>query len=242
VSNRYRFNAASEPAAPSSADEVGQVLAAHPEWFAPFVVFLSGLNFHTLPSMGTGAHFFEAATEGDQDSSRLLGALDTVYADVRDGLEFSLARGAILEQFVRHALRPRFPLMLGACEVLADDEPESSFRLDASTGPVSPAVGVECKASETALKRSQGDARKRLSTKVGWVVGLIDATDGQLAAVFATWATEEKFRAALEQLLGRPRARFATVIAHEQLARLPDRLHNLRRRLEKQQESKPRDS
>lgn len=165
-------------------------------------------------------------------SSEFLSALDTVYADVRDGYELAHARGQILERFVWHVLEERFPERLGACRVLRDGEPISEFTLDAATHPEPPSVGVEAKTSDFALT-GPPSARVRHAAKAGWVISLIAETDQNVAAVFATWAPEHRFRAALATLVTAAMAESALIVAEEQLVQLAARLARLHRRLQR---------
>jgi hypothetical protein len=207
------------------------LLAAKPAWVVPFVLFLSGLDFSAVPSDTNGARLFEIETEGDEDAHRLIEVLDDLYADVRDGLHFSRARGALLERFVWHTLAERFPGRLSACALMIDGSEASSFRLDAATASDAPAVGIEAKASHLTLQLARGQRRGSLTGKVQWVCGLRDATSGQVAGAFVTWADETQFRTALTRLVGKESANVAQVVAHTQIRELSRRLRTTVRRL-----------
>lgn len=131
MSSTYRLEAVEEREPIGAADAVGSLLAANLGWLAPVLVLLSGLNFRSVPSLTHGAVVFENATQRDARVPEFLSALDTVYADVRDGYELAHARGQILERFVWHVLEERFPERLGACRVLRDG---ADFRVHARRG------------------------------------------------------------------------------------------------------------
>jgi hypothetical protein len=231
MSSAFRLAPVKERSHSSSADTVGAALAESRAWIGPFIVFLSGLNFKSVPSMTPGAMVFEAATERDPAALRVIQAMDDVYADVRDGYDASHVHGELLERYVFHVLAKPFPLRIGACAIECDGEFMSDYRLDAATNSECPAVAVEAKNSERALiGRRSSDATKH-AEKVRWVIGTLAATDGQILSVFATWAPEARFRKAVASLVGADVAKSAHVYGHEQVGQLPGRMSALVRRL-----------
>jgi hypothetical protein len=225
MNSRFSLVPVDEPDAPASADQLGMLLAASPAWIGPFIVFLDGLDFDRVPSMTPGATFFEGATRGDPHGRQIISALDDVYRDVRDGEEAAAVHGHILERFVRHSLAHVFTGPLGACELHCDGSPQARFRLDAATHSTPPCAGVEAKTSTRAL-RKRGEQRAQAKLKAIWVVSLLDTTGGHVSGVWATWIPAEKFRSALETLIGADAGR-ALIVAHEQLRQLPQRLQAL---------------
>ena len=71
----------------------------------------------------------------------------------------------------------------------------------------------------------------RSTAKVEWVIGLLEETDGNVLAVFASWAPEARFRKALAFLVGEDQAKSAYIYGHEQVAQLPSRIGALVKRL-----------
>lgn len=230
MSNRFRLEPVEEPPAPAEADAVGALLATNPSWLGPFLVFLAGLNFNSVPSMTSGVVLLEGATGHDSRVRELLMAFDDLYQEVRDGLDLASVHGHMLERYVWHSLGSRFPDRLGACRLMRDGAPESAYVLDAGTGSEVPAAVIEAKTTDRALlgRASQRPAR---AAKATWVVGLCSLTGGVVAGVFATWQEEDRFRLALTKLVGQPIAGDALIVGHEQLAQLPARLDALVRRL-----------
>jgi hypothetical protein len=66
-----------------------------------------------------------------------------------------------------------------------------------------------------------------MENKLRWVINLRSTTGDQLAAVFATWATEETFRSQLADQVGDDSGR-AVIVGHEAILKLPDRLARIR--------------
>lgn len=223
MSNRYSLVPVSEANAPDAVARLGALLADSPGWVGSFIVFLDGLDFSRSPSMTAGATFFEGATRADRRGREIIEALDDVYRDVRDGEQAASVHGHILEQFVQHALAGTFGGSLGPCELHCDGSVHAPFKFDAATGGETPCAGVEAKTSTRALK-SRGEAsRAKAKAKAAWVTTLLVTTHSEVAGVWATWVPEEKFRTALESLIGTDAER-ALIVGHDQLRQLPARL------------------
>lgn len=226
MSKRFSLQSVTEAAPGDAVRRLGVALADSPGWVGAFIVVLDGMGFDKPPSMTPGALFFEAASRQDDRGRRILMALDDAYADVRDGDAASAVHGAILEQFVYHALERRFPHRIGACEVLCEGAPISVYRLDAATSEETPAAAVEAKTSTRALKRRGQEERAKARAKASWVTLLDAQTSSEVSGVWATWVPESRFRKVLHQLIGDDAAN-AVIIGHERLRQLPARLANV---------------
>jgi hypothetical protein len=174
-----------------------------------------------------GANILLATAKDPEAARRLLGDLDALYNDVRNGLDVGHVRGWILERYVWHRLVGKFPLRIQACEVLEDGIPISSYSLDAATCPDAPAVGIEAKSSEFALVGGGVTPKLQRKAKAQWVTGLYEATDRQILGVFVTWGNPNLFRRRLEDVVGEFAAAGAEIVAHTDVADLPARVEKL---------------